>query len=207
MIRLLALTGMLTLLFACVIGVLHAQPYRDPITANIGGCAVSCWQGVEPGRSLSTDSLDRLNMEYGAQPTSSSCFDLPSNFCNRFTWRSSDAARTTELMINHDRVQSILIFRTDFTLGDVLLTLNDFHHGFYGASPTSIENQHFYFQLTFDDTRIGLSMTVPCPASYFVMMHTPINGMNVGIPTSNAQAYFGNNFAFIRQKWYQFCEA
>src|SRR5262249_51631731 len=101
MIRLLMLSCTLTCLFAAVIGVLRAQPYRDTIIDRIGGCTVSCWQGVVPGAALNTTSQARLNSEYGDVPVYSTCFDLPSNFCSRLVWRSSAAPQSTEVMINH----------------------------------------------------------------------------------------------------------
>ena len=192
--------------FALVIAGLRMQPYNDPLLNDLSGCKVSCWQGVEPGFTIGTDSLQRLNLEYGSQPTISSCIDLPSNFCNRFSWRSPDAQRATEVMINHDRVQSVIVAPPGFTLGEALLALDSFHAGFYGASPATVESQRFNFQLVFDGTRIGLSMTITCPTSYFVMMRTPVRNLNVGTPTSNTQGYFLNNFAAVRRIGYQQCE-
>jgi hypothetical protein len=196
---------LITLLFAGVIGALRAQPYHDPLRDDLNGCKISCWQGVEPGTSLATNAQERLNVDYGSEPSISSCFDPPSNFCNRLTWRSKDTLQTTEVMINHDRIQSILVFPPGFTLGEALLTLDSFNGGFYGASQASVENQHFYFQLVFDETRIGLSVTVACPTSYFVMMQTPISNMSVGTPTINTQQYFLNSFSTVRRVGYQQC--
>jgi len=200
------LTLLFSLLFAGVIGALHLQPYRDPVLDTLSGCRVACWQGVEPGLSIDKASLDHLNADYGSQPSVTSCIDMPSNFCNRFSWRSADALRATEVMVNHDRVQSIMVVPPGFTLGEALLALDSFHTGFYGASPATVDSQHFNFQLVFDQTRIGLSMTISCPASYFVMMQTPVRNLNVGTPTSNTQGYFLNSFAAVRRIGYQQCE-
>jgi hypothetical protein len=200
------LTLLITLVFALMIAGLRAQPYDDPIQGYFSGCAISCWQGVEPGRSIGTASLHRLNAEYDSQPTISGCINLPSNFCTRFSWRSADSERSTEVLINHDRIQSITVYPPQFTLGEALLALGSFHAGFYGASQASVQKQRFYVQLLFDETRIGLSMTVTCPAPYFVLMQTAVSSMNVGTPTSNTQQYFLNNFAAVRRRWYQLCQ-
>jgi hypothetical protein len=206
MIRLLALSCALTLLFAGVIGVLRVQPYRDTIIERIGGCAVSCWKGVLPGEVLSKAMLDQLDAEYGGAAVYSTCFDLPSNFCSHLVWRSSAAPQSTEVMINHDRVEGINVMQHGFTLGEALLALGDFQDGFYSASPPTALNSHFYLQLFFDQTRIGLSVIVPCPTSYLALLQTSVDTVSVSRPSSSLQNQLANTFMDVRKLWYRVCE-
>ncbi len=194
-------------LFGLLLGAIRLEALNDRVIVNLGDCPAACWQGVEPGKTLSGDALRHLSALYGFPPNLSPCTDLLTNYCERYTWRSeTPPGTTTQLTIVHDRIRSVVVSPPGFTLGEVILSLGTHYAGFSGAS-SALANRHFSFQLGFDETRLGLSLALPCPATYLALMQTPIANFSIGLPIPNPQRYYDlYSFAAVRRVFFHGCE-
>jgi len=185
MIRpLFASAALLAFTFALVIGALHAQPPDNPALNALTDCHAPCWQGLKIGTSSADEAVARINVVGGMNVSQTQCYI--SDFCVMYSWRSAQTqALYAFVEVNYGRIAAIDAVNPGFSVGQVLLALNDLSvNG--GDLDAGVQNQ-FHVNLHVAGSALILTTVTPCPGSYRDLLDSPVRVLELEAPDGNGQ--------------------
>jgi hypothetical protein len=159
-------------------GAQQGQPFRT--FDDFDGCAMPCWQGIEPGITGQNEALARIDAMMGFSALQVRCTLRSLVYCVRYTWMPHDVTeRAAEMQFIPGQTEMVVIYNPGFTVGEALLTLDRLQVGFYGASEGFVANRRFHIQLLFADSRLALRAIAACPGSFLSLIQSPVRSVEV----------------------------
>jgi hypothetical protein len=174
MIRpLIAVSLLISALLALLIGTIRSQPpppLPDPL---LGDCATPCWIGIEPGITTNSQAVTRLRTIGGFQ-LPPECLGAQFETCTTFHGYSSSAPTAIDLSVQQGRVTQIRQYHPGFGIQVILAAL--------GQPDSLLYQMHYDIGLTtftlwfgYNQPKLGVYVTVRCPASYDLLMHIGVD--------------------------------
>ena len=200
------LTVVLAVMFTLVLAAFRAQPPPNPLPEIEGApCTAPCWQGIQPGITPKETALTRLTAFKGFAPIRPMCYGPSVTPCENYHWVSPENVHIwTGLRTQHDLVLTVEAKTPGFTLGEALLSLDNLPHGFHTFQLGRNLNV-LYLWLSFSDASISVSAESPCPASFFTLMHAPVDTVTVQAPY-DGQQHIPVTLGRLRHAIYDLCE-
>jgi len=191
---------LLTLLFAGALATLHVQPPPSSDTQGyLGGCAMPCWQGVQPGVTARSDALRELKARGWA--LRGQCNAAVYDLCDLFMREGSDLV--AYIYVGADQVKQIALFRSGMTLGDVWLALGSPQYA--AISPTSYRAAFLNMALWFSPSEISTRTTYPCPSGFAEMLRFPVSTILVWANGTAMQGTIFGSVGDLRQAMQRVC--
>jgi hypothetical protein len=190
---------------AVAVGMQAGQSSSFSAFADFGGCAMPCWQGIQPGITGQLDALTRIDEVMGFPALQVRCTLRALTYCVRYTWMPQDVtARAAEMQIIPGQTEAVVVYNPGFTVGEALLVLHDLHVDFYGASQGYLANERFYVQLLFADSRLVLRAVAACSGSYYDLIEAPVRSVEVRSTPIDTMPVL-SSFVDLRQSFAQLC--
>jgi hypothetical protein len=173
--------------------------------AEFDGCAMPCWDGIEPGVTEQSAALARIDAMMGFSALQVRCTLRSLVYCVRYTWMPQDVtARAAEMQFIPGQTEMVVVYNPGFTIGEALLTLDRLQVGFYGASDGFVANHRFHIQLLFADSRLAFRAIAACPGSFLSLVHAPVRSVEVrSSPITTAPPI--STFAALRRSFIHLC--
>jgi hypothetical protein len=182
--KLIAVSLLLTVLFAAAVSVVRMQPYSDRAVASTADdCAAPCWHVFQPGVTTDDDAFAlferfgwTLDGRYCQQP----------NVCSVFGWRSPEPAEQKAGSIFVEGRLGVINFTKPLsTLGDLLLMRGtprhiDQYHAFDG---TGVE---FVVYRAYWDT-VDMQVRVDCPTTFAALLSKPASVVTLSLDPYSAE--------------------
>lgn len=200
--RVVAVSVLLTMLFAAAVSVVRMQPYNEPNTSSADECAVPCWHVFEPGVTTDDDAFvffERL----GWTLDSRYCHQV--NVCSVFGWRAPEPAeQKAGSIFIAGRLDVIAFTKPHSTLGELLLMQGtpeyiDQYRAFDTTGREYIVYRAYWASL-------DLQVRVDCPTTFAVLLHQPASVVTLSINPYKEDSIIGAKPPILSHSFRRLCQ-
>lgn len=199
--RMVAVSLVLTFLFAAAVSVVRMQPYTDLTTTSAADCAAPCWHVFEPGVTTDDDAFtifERLGWTLDAR------YCQQVNVCSVFGWRApAPAEGKAGSIFVAGRLDVIAFTQPFFTLGDLLLLYGtpqviDQYHAFDSAG-----REYTVYRAYWE--RMDLQMRVDCPTTFANLLRQPAAVVTLSLSPYKEDSIIGAKPLILSHSFRRLC--